>query len=133
MAKEVVWTDKAPQPVGQYSPATRIGDLLVVGGNGPLDPDTGQVLRGDFEGEVRLTLRNMQTVLEAGGSSLQQVLKVMVYLADIRNFDRFNKIYSEFFPDLKSAPTRAVIGVSGLWGDISVEVECLAVVENGSK
>lgn len=130
MKKEVVWTDNAPKPVGQYSPATRVGNLLIVGGNGPIDPKTGAVLRGNFEEEVRLTLSNMLAVVEAGGARPENVLKVTVYLTDIKNFDRFNKVYSEFFPDQRRAPTRAVIGVSGLWGDISVETECIAVVED---
>ncbi|PLT33209.1 RidA family protein [Bacillus sp. V5-8f] len=128
MTKQVVWTNDAPQPVGQYSPATRYGNLLVVGGNGPINHNTGEVVRGNFKEEARLTLKNMQAVIEAGGSSLSNVLKVTVYLANIKDFDEFNEVYSEFFPDVKSAPTRAVVGVAGLWGGISVETECLAVV-----
>ncbi|WCK53758.1 Rid family detoxifying hydrolase [Aneurinibacillus sp. Ricciae_BoGa-3] len=130
MTKKVVWSKDAPQPVGQYSPATRFGNLLIVGGNGPLDPKTGEVLRGNFEEEVRLTLKNMQAVIEAGGSSLTKVLKVTAYLEDIKNFDVFNRVYSEFFPDAHTAPTRAVVGVSGLWGGISVETECLAIIND---
>lgn len=129
MNKEVIWVNEAPKPVGQYSPATRLGNLLIVGGNGPIDAETGEVLRGNFKEEARLTLKNMQTVIEAGGSSLKNVLKVTVYLADIHNFEEFNKVFSEFFSDQESAPTRAVMGVNGLWGDISVETECLAFVE----
>lgn len=129
MKKEVIATDNAPKPVGQYSAATRVGNLLIVGGNGPIDPVTNEVLRGNFEEEARLTLRNMQAVIEAGGSSLDKVLKVTIYLTDIKNFDRFNQVYSEFFPNKENLPTRAVVGVAGLWGDISVETECLALVE----
>jgi 2-iminobutanoate/2-iminopropanoate deaminase len=130
--KEVIWTNDAPQPVGRYSPATRVGNLLIVGGNGPLDHETGEVLRGNFEEEARLTLKNMHKVIEAGGSSLSNVLKVTVYLANIDNFDAFNRVYSEFFPDAITAPTRAVVGVSGLWGDISVETECMAFVDDNN-
>ncbi|WP_051348830.1 RidA family protein [Peribacillus kribbensis] len=128
MTKEVVWTNDAPKPVGQYSPATRFENLLIVGGNGPIDHKTGEVLRGNFEEEARLTLKNMQTVIEAGGSSLSSVLKVTVYLANIGDFEAFNKVYSEFFPDVKTAPTRAVVGVAGLWDGISVETECMAII-----
>jgi 2-iminobutanoate/2-iminopropanoate deaminase len=128
--KEVIWTNEAPQPVGQYSPATRLGNLLIVGGNGPIDHKTGKVLNSNFEEEARLTLKNMRTVIEAGGSSLSNVLKVTVYLANIDNFEAFNTVYSEFFPDVKSAPTRAVVGVAGLWGGISIETECLAFIDD---
>lgn len=129
MRKEVVWLNAGAKPVGTYSPATKLGNLLVVGGNGPIDPVTQEVLRGDFEEEVRLTLRNMIECVEAGGSKKENILKVSVYLLDIKNFDRFNKVYSEFFNDPATVPTRAVVGVAGLWNDISVETECLAAVE----
>ncbi len=127
--RTVIFADNTPDAVGPYSDAVRVGNMLVCGGQGPLDPVTQEVFRGDFEEEVRITMNNLKKSVESGGSSMEQLVKVNVYITDIKNFDRFNKVYAEFFSDPKNVPTRVLCQVAGLWGGINVEVEALAYVE----
>jgi len=127
--RKVIFAETTPNAVGPYSDAVRVGNLLVCGGQGPLDPVTQEVYRGDFEEEVRITMNNLKRSVEAGGSSMDRLVKVNVYITDIKNFDRFNKVYAEFFSDPSNVPTRVLCQVAGLWGGINVEVEALAYVE----
>lgn len=126
--REVIFAENTPEAVGPYCDAVRVGNLLVCGGQGPLDPETGEIFRGDFDDEVRLTMNNLKAAAEDGGSSMNQLVKINVYLADIRDFDRFNKVYAEYFPDKQNVPTR-VLCEARLFGQINVEVEALAYVE----
>lgn len=127
--RKVIFCESTPKAVGPYCDAVRVGNILVCGGQGPLDPETSEVYRGDFEEEVRITMNNLKRAVEEGGSSMDKLIKVNVYLTDIKNFDRFNKVYAEFFPDPKNVPTRVLCQVAGLWGGINVEVEALAYVD----
>lgn len=127
--RQVIFAQSTPDAVGPYSDAVKVGNLLVCGGQGPIDPITQEVFRGEFEEEVRLTMNNLKRSVEAGGSSMQQLIKVNVYITDINNFDRFNKVYAEFFSDQRNVPTRVLCQVAGLWNGINVEVEALAYAE----
>ena len=125
--KEIVRTVKAPVPVAPYSQAVRVGNLLFCSGQGPIDPQTGQVVRGNTAEQARVTLNNLKAVIEAGGSSMGNVVKVTVYLSNIEDFAAFNEVYREFFSG-SDLPARTAVQVARMWSDIAVEVEAIALV-----
>src|ERR1700722_6081163 len=110
-------------PRGPYSPAVRAGDFIFLAGQVPVDPATNQMSTGDIQHETRLTLNNVKTLLEGIGSSLTDVVKVGVYLADGADFALMNEIYAEFFGDSK--PARTTI-VCKFMADIRIEIDCVA-------
>lgn len=126
MAKQVVFTEKAPKPVGPYSQGVKAGGFLFVAGQIPIDPSTGRIVEGSFEDKVRRVLENVKAVVEAAGGSLDNVVKVTVYLKDISLFDRFNKVYAEYFP--RNPPARVVVEVSNLPKGVELEVEAIAYI-----
>jgi 2-iminobutanoate/2-iminopropanoate deaminase len=123
MRKPVV-TDKAPKPVGPYSQAIIEGDLIFLAGQGPGNPATGQLDRGDVKLETRRTFENIKAILEAAGSSLDKVIKCNVYLRDINDFAAMNEVYASFFT--APYPARTTIQAGALPGGIAVEIECVA-------
>ncbi len=122
--RKSVETSNAPRPVGPYSQAVVEGDFIFVAGQGPVDPETGEIGRGDVRAETRRTLENMRAILEAAGSSITKVVKCNVYLKDIRDFGAMNEVYATFFE--KPYPARTTIQAGALPNDISVEIECIA-------
>ena len=124
--KEVIFTDKAPKPVGPYSQAIKAGDFLFIAGQIPLDPETGTLVEGSFQDKVRRVLENIKAIVEAGGGSLNDIVKVTVYLKDIDKYSEFNEVYSEYFKDSK--PSRVVVGVSNLPKGVDLEVEAIAYI-----
>ena len=125
--KEAVTTSSAPRPAGPYSQAIRAGDLVFVAGQRPQDPATGQIDDG-IGAQTRRVLQNVRSVLEAAGCTLADVVKVNVYLADLRDFDTFNAVYREFFSE--PYPARTTVG-SSLRG-ILVEIDVIASVPPAS-
>ncbi|MDI6781537.1 MAG: Rid family detoxifying hydrolase [bacterium] len=109
-----------------YSQAVAFKDMLFVSGQCPKDPETGELKHGNVEEQIRLTMENLKSVLNAGGSSLDNVLKVTVFLADINDFDIMNKIYKEYFPIDK--PARSCIQAARLPFEIKVEIEAIAYI-----
>ena len=126
MEKQCIFAPNGPPAQGPYSHAVAAGNLLFVSGQGPVAPDGSGLQRGTFEDEARLTLSNLKAVVEDAGSSLAQVVKVNVYLADIDKFAEFNAIYEEFFPT--DCPARTCIQAGRLPFDIQVEVEAVALL-----
>jgi 2-iminobutanoate/2-iminopropanoate deaminase len=110
-------------PRGPYSPAVRAGDFIFLAGQVPVDPATNQMSTGDIQHETRLALGNLKRILEGVGSSLADVVKVGVYLADGAEFAQMNEVYTEFFGDSK--PARTTI-VCKFMADIRIEVDCVA-------
>ena len=127
MTKQVVHTDAAPKPVGPYNQAIVAGNTIYVAGQGPIDARTGQVVKGTFEEQAICTFENIKAILEAAGSSLSEVVKVNVYLADNGDFTKLNDIYKRYFTE--PYPARATVGVQLLF-HIFIEVDCIAV-KNG--
>ena len=119
----VVSTD-APPPVGAYSPGVRAGDFIFVSGQVPKDPKSGEVACDDIETQTRQVLANVRAVLEAGGASLDDVVSVIAYLADVDDWPAFNATYKEIFK--APYPTRTALGAQ-LRG-ILVEVSAVAYV-----
>ncbi len=125
--KQVVRTENAPKPIGPYSQAVRAGNLLFVAGQGPMNPQSGQMQRESIQAETRQVLENVKAILEAAGASLSQVVKTTCFLADINDFQAFNAVYAEYFP--ADPPARTTIQAGRLPGDIRVEVEVVASLE----
>jgi 2-iminobutanoate/2-iminopropanoate deaminase len=94
--RETVTAEKAPKPAGPYSHAVVADGLVFISGQGPVDPETG-TMPDAFSDQVRQTLRNVQTILEAADSSLDDVIKVNAYVTDLTRFQEFNEVYGEFF------------------------------------
>lgn len=111
---------------GTYSAGVLADGWLYVSGQGPLDLSTGRVVEGSIEEQTHLTLSHIGKVLEAGGCSFEDVVKCTCHLADINDFDRFNRVYSEFFRNV--LPARTTVQ-SALWGGIKVEIDAIARVK----
>jgi len=123
----VVFTDKAPKPVGPYSQAVCVSGWLYISGQIPLDPATGNVIEGDFRAQVVRVLENLKAIVEAAGGSIDNVVKVTVYLRDMSKFAEFNEIYSRYFS--VSPPARSVVGVANLPRGVELEIDAIAYVE----
>ena len=121
-------TQDAPDAIGPYSQGVRAraSEFLFLSGQIGLDPQTGELVPGGIEAQTERVLRNLEAVLRAGGGSLDQVVKTTIYLTDMDEFPRVNRVYGKFFGD--SLPARATVGVSSLPKGALVEVEALAVV-----
>ncbi|ABC78580.1 RidA family protein [Syntrophus aciditrophicus] len=128
MEKKWVHAAEAPRPVGPYAQAVKAGGWLYVSGQIPLDPQTGQLLTGSFAEQAEKTLDNLAAILKAGGSSLDSVVKVTIYLADMAYFNEFNTVYASYFEN--SRPARSCVAVSRLPKDALLEIEAVALCED---
>jgi 2-iminobutanoate/2-iminopropanoate deaminase len=124
MSKQAIAPASGPRPGGAYSPGLRVGDFVFVSGQGPIDPATGQVVGDTIEAQTARVLDNIKAILEAGGASMADVVKVTAHLTDLALFDRYNRVYATYFPDPK--PTRTTVG-SQLKG-FMVEIDAIAYV-----
>ena len=124
MPKQQISTKKGAAPAGAYSQGLKVGDFVFVAGQGPLDPETGQVVGETIEERLARTLENVKAILEAAGASMADVVKVTAHLTDLSLFSRYNTVYSSYFPDPK--PTRTTVG-SQLLG-IMVEIDAIAYI-----
>ncbi|HUU27090.1 MAG TPA: Rid family detoxifying hydrolase [archaeon] len=115
---------KLPAPKGPYSLWVKAGGFIYVSGQGPVDPETGEVFLGAIEEQTRITLKNVAAVLEDAGASLRDVVKTIVFLTDIGNFSRMNEVYAKAFGDTR--PARSCVEVAALPLGISVEIEAVA-------
>jgi 2-iminobutanoate/2-iminopropanoate deaminase len=122
--REVIRTSEGPQPRGPYSQAIVADGFVFVAGQVPVNPSTNELELGDAGSETRRTLQNIKTILEAAGSSLRDVVRVGVFLADLKDFDAMNAVYREFFPE--DPPARSTVGAQ--LPKIKVEIDCIARV-----
>lgn len=124
--KEIVSTPQAPAAIGPYSQAVRANGFLFLSGQGAFDAQSGQVVGGDVRTQTERTLKNMEAILHAAGSSLAAVVKTTVFLADMKDFPAMNEIYARSFP--QSPPARSTVEVSRLPKDLKVEIDAIAWV-----
>jgi 2-iminobutanoate/2-iminopropanoate deaminase len=129
MMRTVVRTPEGPQPRGPYSQAIVADGFVFVAGQAAINPSTNELELGDISSETRRTLLNIKAILEGAGSSLGDVVRVGVFLSDIKDFDAMNAVYSEFFP--KDQPARTTVGVQ--LPRIKVEIDCIARVSKPGK
>ncbi|KAJ7657967.1 Endoribonuclease L-PSP/chorismate mutase-like protein [Mycena rosella] len=120
----IVSTPHAPAALGPYSQAIKLGDMLFCSGSIPLDPATAEIVAGGIEAQTEQAMKNMQAVLEAGGSELGKVVKTTVFLKSMDDFGVVNGIYARFFGAHK--PARSCVEVSRLPKDVLFEIECIA-------
>jgi 2-iminobutanoate/2-iminopropanoate deaminase len=127
--RKVVRTNKAPQPRAAYSQAIVANGFVFLAGQLALNPETNEFELGDIRSETRLALENMRALLEASGSSLHDVVRVRVFLADLNDFEGMNEVYREFFP--VDPPVRTTVGVA--LSRIKVEIDCIAQLQRTRK
>jgi len=125
MEKQVVNTDRAPAAIGPYSQALKVGEMVFVSGQIPIDPTTGDIVQGDIKAQTRQVLTNLNAVLKAAGSSLEEAVKTTVYITNMDEFAQVNEVYSEFFKD--QPPARACVEVSRLPKGVAIEIDAIAV------
>jgi 2-iminobutanoate/2-iminopropanoate deaminase len=121
--RKTVTAEKGPKPAGPYSHAVVSGGFVFISGHGPVDPETG-TMPDAFADQVRQTLKNVRTILEAAGSGLDEIVKVNAYVTDLTRFQEFNEVYKEFFTN--DPPARTTVGTSLL--GFLVEIDCIAAV-----
>jgi reactive intermediate/imine deaminase len=125
MSRSVVHTHDAPQAIGTYSQAIRVGETVYLSGQIPLDPATGALVGGGFEAEARRVFDNLRAVAAAAGSSLDRSARITVYVTDLANFPIVNNVMTEYFRE--PYPARVTIGVASLPRGAQVEVDCILV------
>ena len=124
MKKEIIISKKVPAAIGPYSPALKIGNLVFTSGQLPMDPLNGEIVKGEIEAQVRRSLEKLKSVLESYSIGMENVVKTTIFLKDMNNFSRINKIYGEYFTD--QFPARSCVEVSRLPKDADIEIEAIA-------
>lgn len=125
--KKIVNTPNAPMPIGPYNQATEWNGMLFVSGQIALDPASGELVLNDIETETHRVLQNVKAILDAAGSSLEQVLKATVFVKDMNLFGRINAVYGEYFKP-EWAPARELVQVSELPKFVNIEISVIAAV-----
>ncbi len=128
MSKSVIATAAAPAAIGPYSQGVRTGNLIFTAGQIPLDPASGQVVASGIAEQTTRVFLNLKAVLEAGGSSLDRVVKATVFLKDFGDFAAMNAVYGEYLGKDGAAPARTTVEVSRLPKDVLIEIELVAEV-----
>lgn len=123
MSKQPLHSDRAPAAIGAYSQAIRHADTVYISGQIPLDPDSMEMVEGDFDAQIHRVIRNLAAVCEAAGADLDHILKLTVYLTDLSHFARVNEVMAEYFG--QPYPARAAIGVASLPRGAAVEMDAI--------
>mgnify|MGYP000412028019 FL=1 len=123
MAREIIHTSHAPEAIGTYSQAVKVGDTVYLSGQIPLVPETMTVIEGDFATQVRRVFDNLSAVADAAGGTLQDIVKLNIFLTDLSYFGTVNEIMAEYFQ--QPYPARAAIGVASLPKDVPVEMDAV--------
>ena len=125
-SKQILTSEQAPKAIGPYSAGIRTGNLVFTAGQLGVDPSTGEFVSDEISGQTQQALKNLQAVLEAGGASLENVVKATVFLRDMDDFGAMNEVYAEFFT--QNPPARSAVQVARLPKDAAVEIEAIAIV-----
>jgi len=127
--KKIISTSEAPAAVGPYSQAVRVGSTIYCAGQIPLDPKSGQIVSGDIAAQTRRVLDNITAVLKAEGLSFENIVKTTIFLTDLADFQTVNEIYASYFK--QAPPARSTVQVPALPKGARVEIEAIAVAEQG--
>lgn len=124
--KTIISTGQAPKAIGPYSQAIVANGMAYLSGQIPLDPATNQMIEGGIEAQTERVLENLKAVLEACGASLASVVKTTVFLKDMGEFPKMNEVYARYFAE--NPPARSTVQAAKLPRDVSVEIDCMAIV-----
>ena len=127
MQKEIINTKNAPAAIGPYSQAIKAGNFVYTSGQLPMNPITGELVTGDVQAETRKCLENLKAILEEAGSSMNDAIKITVFIKDMNQFAKINEVYGEYFPEDK--PARSCVEVARLPKDVNVEIEAVALIK----
>jgi reactive intermediate/imine deaminase len=126
LSKEALHTDNAPAAIGTYSQAVRAGNLVFLSGQIPLSPATMEVVEGDFEARARQVFENLKAVAEEAGGTLDNAVKLTIFLTDLGNFATVNSVMQEYFSE--PFPARAAVGVASLPKGVDVEADAILAI-----
>ena len=123
--KQIIHTDKAPQPIGPYNQAVLVNGTLYVSGNIAIDAATGKLVMDSIESETEMVMKNLGYVLQAAGMDYSHIVKTSIFISDMGNFARINEIYAKYFTE--DPPARETVEVSCLPKNVNVEISCVAI------
>lgn len=122
--KSIIYTDKAPEPIGPYSQAVQTGNLLFISGQIPVDPETNQLTEGTITDEAKQVMKNLEALLLKAGFSFEDVVKTTIFLRDMNSFAEVNEVYGSYFQ--AEFPARETVAVLGLPKNVNVEISLIA-------
>ena len=124
--KTIIFTEKAPAPIGPYNQAVLTGNTLYTSGQIAINPSTGELITDSIETETKQVMENLKAVLEAANMTFENVIKSTIFISDMNDFTAINSIYGAYFNE-KSAPARETVQVAGLPKNVNVEISMIAV------
>ncbi|OAB29158.1 2-iminobutanoate/2-iminopropanoate deaminase [Flavobacterium fryxellicola] len=125
--KKIIFTEKAPAPIGPYNQAVLKGDTLYTSGQIAINPTTGELVTATIEIETEQVMQNMKAVLEAAGMTFENVVKTTIFIMDMNDFTKINTVYGSYF-DEKTAPARETVQVACLPKNVNVEISMIAIL-----
>ncbi len=126
MEQTIIETKDAPQAIGPYVQARKVGSMLFTSGQIALDPATGELVGEDIETQTHAVLKNLEAVVRAGGGDIQNIVETTIFIKDMNDFATINGIYANFFGDHK--PARSCVEAARLPKDVLIEIECIAAI-----
>jgi reactive intermediate/imine deaminase len=130
MTRHIITTDKAPQAIGTYSQAVKVGNTVYLSGQIPLEPATMQLIEGDMRSQIVRVFENLKAIATAAGGSLADIVKLTVYLTDLNHFPLVNEVMAAYFKE--PYPARAAVGVAQLPKGATVEMDAIMVIDGKS-
>ena len=127
MIKEIISTDKAPQAIGTYSQAVKVDNTVYISGQIPLIAETMELLEGSVEEQIHQVFKNLSAIVQAAGGELGDIVKLNVFLTDLKNFPTVNQVMAEYISE--PYPARAAIGVAALPKDAAVEMDAIMILD----
>ncbi len=124
--KKIIFTEKAPAPIGPYNQAVLVGNMLYTSGQIAINPATNELVLDNIETETKQVMENLKAVLEAAEMTFENVIKVSIFISDMNNFSKINTIYGAYFNEA-TAPARETVQVAGLPKNVNVEISAIAV------
>ena len=124
--KKIIFTEKAPAPIGPYNQAILVGNMLYTSGQIAINPATNELVLDNIETETKQVMENLKAVLEAAEMTFENVIKVSIFISDMNNFSKINTIYGAYFNEA-TAPARETVQVAGLPKNVNVEISAIAV------
>ena len=123
--KSIIYTDKAPEPIGPYSQAVQTGNILFISGQIPINPESGELVSGSVSEETMQVMKNLEALLTTAGLGFQNVVKTTIFLSDMKHFAAVNEVYGSSF--ISDFPARETVAVLGLPKNVNVEISLIAV------